>query len=43
MVGKDTNGLNIDDNIDLTPSGAGPEPALTVNVRIGTGDLEVTP
>ncbi len=43
VVGKDTNGLNIDDNIDLTPSGAGPEPALTVNVRIGTGDLEVTP
>jgi phage shock protein PspC (stress-responsive transcriptional regulator) len=43
VVGKDTSGLNVDDNIDLTPSGAGPEPVLTVNVRIGTGDLEVTP
>jgi hypothetical protein len=43
VAGRDTDGLNLADSINLTPSGAPDQPALTLDIRVGTGDLEVTP
>ena len=43
VVGRSTDGLNVADSINLTPSGAPDQPVLTLNIRVGTGDLEVKP
>jgi hypothetical protein len=43
VAGRDTEGLNLADSLNLTPSGAPDQPALTLDIRVGTGNVEVKP
>jgi phage shock protein PspC (stress-responsive transcriptional regulator) len=43
VAGRDIDGLNLADSLNLTPSGAPDQPVLTLNIRVGTGNVEVKP